>query len=136
MGNPTFRWPVRVYYSDTDAGGVVYHANYLNFFEHARTEMLRQAGFEQDQLMAQNLVFALRQVVMDFIRPARFNQMLEVITEITQLGGASLQFEQRLVDAQGEVFCQAQIKIGCLSADQFRPIRIPQAIKQELARVG
>ncbi|MBY6185891.1 tol-pal system-associated acyl-CoA thioesterase [Marinobacter hydrocarbonoclasticus] len=136
VANGAFHWPVRVYYSDTDAGGVVYHANYLNFFEHARTEMLRSLGFEQDRLMAENLVFAVRQMTIDFIRPARFNQQLEVVTRLVKLGGVSLVFEQQLMDEAGEVYCQAQVKIGSLSADAFTPQKIPQSIKQELARAG
>ncbi|MBY5920041.1 tol-pal system-associated acyl-CoA thioesterase [Ferrimonas balearica] len=136
VASGAFHWPVRVYYSDTDAGGVVYHANYLNFFEHARTEMLRSLGFEQDRLMAENLVFAVRQMTIDFVRPARFNQQLEVVTSLVKLGGVSLVFEQQLMDEAGEVYCQAQVKIGSLSADSFTPTKIPQSIKQELARAG
>ncbi|MBY5991958.1 tol-pal system-associated acyl-CoA thioesterase [Ferrimonas balearica] len=136
VGSQGFHWPVRVYYSDTDAGGVVYHANYLNFFEHARTEMLRSLGFEQDRLLEENLVFAVRQMTLDFVLPARFNQRLEVVTRLTKLGGVSLQFEQQLLDEAGVVYCQAQVKIGSLSADSFTPRKIPQSIKQELARAG
>ncbi|GAA5188522.1 tol-pal system-associated acyl-CoA thioesterase [Ferrimonas gelatinilytica] len=127
---------MRVYYSDTDAGGVVYHANYLNFFEHARTEMLRQAGFEQDDLMANGVVFVVRQMLIDFLYPARFNQSLTVVSELQQIAGASMAFQQSLQDEQGRVYCQAQVKVGCLNAQTFRPVRIPPAIKQELARVG
>ncbi|SHH17229.1 acyl-CoA thioester hydrolase [Ferrimonas marina] len=127
---------MRVYYSDTDAGGVVYHANYLNFFEHARTEMLRKAGFEQDTLLAQDLVFVVRHMSLDFVRPARFNQSLVVVTELVKAGAATLLFQQRLQDADGDIYCQADVKIGCISAQHFQPTRIPQAIKQELARVG
>ncbi|TKB54600.1 tol-pal system-associated acyl-CoA thioesterase [Ferrimonas aestuarii] len=131
-----FQWPIRVYYSDTDAGGVVYHANYLNFFEHARSEMLRQSGFEQDELMQQGVVFVVSNINLDFVRPAKFNQQLVVDTQITKLGGASMAFEQQLLDQDGQVYCQADVKVVCVDATSFKPQPIPKSIKQELARVS
>ena len=89
-----FQWPVRVYYEDTDAGGVVYYANYLRFFERARTEMLRASGFEQDQLIDQHqIVFAVRSIEVDYLLPARFNQSLLVNVEISQFRGVSILFK-------------------------------------------
>ncbi len=98
--------------------------------------MLRQAGFEQDALMAEGIVFVVRHMDIDFLRPARFNQALTVASEIQELAGASITFRQLLQDDRGQGFCQAQVKVGCLNAKTFRPVRIPLAIKQELARVG
>ncbi|SDK20699.1 acyl-CoA thioester hydrolase [Ferrimonas sediminum] len=131
-----FRWPIRVYYSDTDAGGVVYHANYLNFFEHARSEMLRQHGFEQDQLMAEDILFVVRNMNIDFVRPARFNQHLTVETEIAKMAGASMVFSQTLVDDDGQRYCQADVKVVCINASGFTPVAIPSHIKQELTGVS
>ena len=93
----TFVWPVRVYYEDTDSGGVVYYANYLKFMERARTEWLRHRGFEQDALLRDHrLLFAVRSLTVDYHRPARFNDQLEVVSEIAATGGASLTFVQTL----------------------------------------
>lgn len=81
-----FEWPVRVYYEDTDSGGVVYYANYLKFMERARTEFLRQLGFEQDQLISQdNIIFAVRSVQLDYLSPARFNDQLIITAQLVEL---------------------------------------------------
>ncbi|WP_417347597.1 tol-pal system-associated acyl-CoA thioesterase [Ferrimonas sp.] len=131
-----FHWPVRVYYSDTDAGGVVYHANYLNFFEHARSEMLREKGFEQDELAQSGVLFVVRNMAIDFVRPARFNQALTVVTEVTKLAGASMVFSQSLEDSEGSCYCRAQVTVVCIDSEAFKPRPIPSHIKQELARVS
>ena len=83
MMKTKFIWPVRVYYEDTDAGGVVFYANYLKFFERARTEMLRAAGFEQDELIAnEGVIFVVRAVQVDYLSPARFNEQINVSAEV------------------------------------------------------
>ncbi len=94
---PVFSIPIRVYYEDTDAGGVVYYANYLKFMERARSEWLRRLGFEQDEL-ARNpgVLFAVRTAKLEFLKPARFNDLLEVTVEIRERGRASLTFGQRV----------------------------------------
>ena len=86
--------PLRVYYEDTDAGGIVYYANYLKFFERARTEWLRDLGFEQDKLLEQSIGFVVKRVEMHNHAPARFNQLLSIITELVNCKGASLEFKQ------------------------------------------
>jgi len=92
-----FVWPVRVYYEDTDAGGVVFYANYLKFFERARTEMLRAMGYEQDELMAnEGVIFVVRSVQVDYLSPARFNELLHVSARISLAKKASLTFEQTI----------------------------------------
>ena len=92
-----FFWPVRVYYEDTDCGGVVYYANYLRFMERARTEWLRALGFEQDVLATQHgVIFAVRSVALDFIRPARFNDLLRVGAGVVERRAASLTFAQEV----------------------------------------
>jgi acyl-CoA thioester hydrolase len=123
---------LRVYYEDTDAGGVVYHSNYLNFMERARTEWLRSLGFEQDQLRAQyGLVFAVSRVEVKFLRPARFNDALQVSARLTQLGRASLSMSQE-VRRGTEVLCRAEVKIASIEINQFKPAPIPRAILAEL----
>lgn len=128
-----FEWPVRVYYEDTDSGGVVYYANYLKFLERARTEYLRHLGFQQDQLIEQqNILFAVRTVQLDYRSPARFNDELTVTAKIIELKKASMLFEQTIyrVSDPGQILCQGEIRIACLYADSFRPCAIPAAIME------
>ncbi len=127
-----FLWPVRVYYEDTDAGGVVFYANYLKFFERARTELLRTYGFEQDELSAkQNVIFVVRSVQVDYLKPALFNNMLEVSAEVTQSKKTSFLFTQEIIRGE-EVLCRGEVRIACLSADTMRPKAIPSAIMEKL----
>ena len=126
-----FDWPLRVYYEDTDAGGVVYYANYLKFFERARTESLRAKGFEQDQIRHdEGLIFAVRRATVDYLKPARFNDALIVSADIVELKRASILFQQqvRLADDPHYPLCSGEIKIACLDAESLRPRRIPDSI--------
>ncbi len=122
---------VRIYYEDTDAGGVVYYANYLKYCERGRTEFLRQLGFEQDELLQQNIVFAVRQATIDFKQAAKFNDELTVITEIESLKKVSVIFKQT-IQRENDIICQAIIKIACLKAKQFTPTAIPLSIMSQL----
>ncbi|MCU0767395.1 MAG: tol-pal system-associated acyl-CoA thioesterase [Gammaproteobacteria bacterium] len=123
-----FAWPVRVYYEDTDAGGVVYYANYLRFLERARTEWLRSLGFEQDALARDaGVIFAVRRVEVDYLKPARFNDALTVHARIAERGRASLVFAQE-VRRGDEVLVKGMVKVACLEAASFRPAPIPAAI--------
>lgn len=130
----TFVWPVRVYYEDTDSGGVVYYANYLKFMERARTEWLRAHGFEQDRLLRdRRLLFAVRRLHVDYHRPARFNDCLEVASRIAIAGGASLTFAQAIRRAEsGELLCDARVKVACIDADHFQACRMPQDLLREM----
>lgn len=120
-------WPIRVYYEDTDAGGVVYHASYVRFFERGRTEFVRQLGFEQDSLLQQGIVFAVRKMSIDFKAPALFNQALQVLTEVKQIKAASLIFEQRIVsDDPQQLYCQAQVQVACIQHTSFKPCALPE----------
>ncbi|MFA6162852.1 MAG: tol-pal system-associated acyl-CoA thioesterase [Methylobacter sp.] len=123
-----FNWPVRVYYEDTDAGGVVFYANYLKFFERARTEMLRAMGYEQDELIAtEGIIFVVRSVQIDYLSPARFNEQLQVSAEVSEVKKASLTFEQ--VIARGDdVLCKGVIRIACLDVQTMRPKAIPETL--------
>ena len=127
-----FHWPVRVYYEDTDAGGVVFYANYLKFFERARTEMLRSMGFEQDQLIdEQKLVFVVRSVQIDYLKPARFNEAIDVTAEVTQVKKVSLNFEQ-VITRDGDVLCKGNVRIACLDIETMKPKTIPEDLLQQL----
>ncbi|WP_428605641.1 tol-pal system-associated acyl-CoA thioesterase [Sedimenticola sp.] len=125
-----FLWPVRVYYEDTDSGGVVYYANYLKFMERGRTEWLRSLGFEQDELrQKEGVLFAVRQVGIDFRSPARFNDALQVSVQLISRGRASLVFRQEIrTTVDNRLLCDAEVKIACLDADSFRPVPIPHAL--------
>jgi len=127
-----FVLPIRVYYEDTDAGGVVYHSNYINFMERARTEWLRDLGYEQDELREQmGIVFAVRSMEVDFLRPSRFNELLSATAEVTQCGKASMVFSQQIRRGE-EVLCRAQVKIACIDNEKFKPTAMPEAILSEL----
>lgn len=126
-----FRWPVRVYYEDTDAGGVVYHARYLAFFERARTEMLRNKGINQQSLLAENLGFVVRNMTIDFVKGARLDDLLEVETEIVEIKRASLLFQQRLVDSQGNLLCGTTALIACVDTSKMKPKALPKSIVAE-----
>lgn len=150
-----FSWPVRVYYEDTDNGGVVYYANYLKFMERARTEWLRARGVEQDQLSTQQgLIFAVRSAQLDYLKPGRFNQLLAVGVSVAEVGKASLSFDQTVRVANenglthltnnlitegeesGMLLCQGKIKIACLDASTLKPRAIPTLIRQEILGDG
>jgi acyl-CoA thioester hydrolase len=128
-----FAWPIRVYWEDTDAGGVVYYANYLKFLERARTEWLSSLGLEQDRLgEEQGVVFVVRRVEADYIRPARFNERLMVVSVLTELGRASLVMQQE-VRREGDVLLSARVQVACVERASFRPARIPQNVVQRIA---
>ncbi len=123
-----FSIPIRVYYEDTDAGGVVYYANYLRFMERARTEWLRMLGFEQDELSQHDgVVFAVRAASVDFLKPARFNDLLEATVVLQQRGHASLTFAQE-VNRGGQVLARGAIKIACVATHSFTPCAVPARI--------
>ncbi|MDD5114327.1 MAG: tol-pal system-associated acyl-CoA thioesterase [Methylobacter sp.] len=128
----SFSWPVRVYYEDTDAGGVVFYANYLKFFERARTEMLRAMGYEQDRLIAeQGIIFVVRSVQVDYLLPARFNELLQVTAKVSVAKKASLTFEQ-IITRDDAVLTSGVIRIACLDANTMRPKAIPEILLEQL----
>lgn len=130
-----FDWPVRVYYEDTDSGGVVYHSQYLNFMERARTEWLRALGFEQDLLRNEHhLLFAVHSMQISYRKPARFNDALLIKSRLLKASGASMQFEQNIYRGE-ELLCEASVRIACLDAESFRPKSIPSFILTEMHSV-
>lgn len=131
-----FIWQVRVYYEDTDAGGFVYHTNYLKFMERARTEWLRELGFEQTQLREQyNLVFVVRQISVDYLKPALFNELLQIRSHISKMGKASMTFTQQIL-RDTEILCQAVIKIAAINTIKQCPQPIPANIFQALDKMN
>ncbi|WP_315707998.1 tol-pal system-associated acyl-CoA thioesterase [Brenneria uluponensis] len=126
-----FRWPVRVYFEDTDAGGVVYHARYVAFYERARTEMLREHGFHQQALLEEHIAFAVRKIAVEYLVPARLDDLLEVQSEIVLIRGASLTFAQRILNSHGSVLSHAEVLIACIDPHQMKPIALPKSIVAE-----
>lgn len=127
-----FLWPIRIYYEDTDSGGVVYYANYLKFMERARTEWLRAEGFEQDELIAkENVIFAVRSVQADYLLPARFNEEIVVNTGVLKKGKASITVEQ-VIKRKEDVLCKAIIKIACLNPQSFKPVVMPENLYNKI----
>ena len=136
MSDAAFSWPVRVYYEDTDSGGVVYYANYLKFLERARTEWLRARGFDQARLAAtRGLLFAVREVHLDLKRPARLDDRLQVSAEVAERRGASLVFTQAVTRTGDDApLCHGRVRVACLDADGFRPRPLPDDLIAEIAR--
>ena len=129
-----FRLPMRVYYEDTDAGGIVYHSNYLNFAERARTEMLRFAGVNQTDIRNDyDLVFAVRSCSIEYLRPATLDDGIEVRSCVERMGGASVDILQ---DVWRDDLCLAKLKIriACLRGDEQRPGRIPPPVRAALSK--
>jgi acyl-CoA thioester hydrolase len=125
-----FNWRVRVYYEDTDASGVAYHAAYLRFLERARTEWLRALGQGQEQLRLQSgLAFTVANMEIDFVKPARLDDELEVSVEVEQVRAASLKLNQtvrRRSDAA--LLTRARVRVGCVEAASFKPCAIPEGM--------
>ena len=140
----TFLLPIRVYYEDTDAGGVVYHSNYISFFERARTEWLRHLGYELDELAKnEKILFVVRSVTCDYLRPALFNDELFVSAEIREIGKTSIQFNQKVMRASKDsdpkkdqetcvVLAEGIVTVVSVDADKFRPTRIPKQLYETI----
>lgn len=127
-----FSVPVRIYYEDTDTGGVVYYANYLRYMERARTEWLRAKGFEQTILAEEHrIVLAVKKATVDYIKPARLDDALVVSADVTRIGSASITFSQQ-VKRGGELLCDGEVRIVCLDTVTFKPKQIPEFIAKKL----
>jgi tol-pal system-associated acyl-CoA thioesterase len=123
---------IRVYYEDTDAGGVVYYANYLKFFERARTEWLRQQGVDQSLLAeTERRLFVVKNVEIQYRRPARLDNQLTIHTQVGHMGRASIQFEQKALRGD-ELLCDGTVTVCCVDADSFRPIDLGPTIRSLL----
>lgn len=127
-----FNWPVRVYYEDTDSGGVVYYANYLKFMERCRTEWLRDLGYEQDQLIEQEkLIFAVRSVAVNYRMPAQFNDALTVTAIIERSGKLSIDFRQTILRGE-ELLCEGTVRLASIDSETLRPKKLPADISAKL----
>jgi acyl-CoA thioester hydrolase len=125
-----FSWPARVYWEDTDGGGIVYYANYLRFLERARTEWLRQRGHSQQRLAhEEQILFTVVSLEIEYRAPARLDDELEISCEPHPQGPASLRFAQRIYrrtpGAQRELLAEASVRVACLDARTLRPRRLP-----------
>jgi acyl-CoA thioester hydrolase len=132
--SPAFTWPVRVYWEDTDAGGVVYHARYLHFFERARSEWLRAAGIGQDELRAvRGIVFVVHRMDLRFNRPARLDDLLDATVAPHDLRGASFHVDQALHrEPDAAPLVEARVRLACIDAASFRPRPIPSDLIDEM----
>ena len=128
----THSMPLRVYYEDTDAAGIVYYANYLKFAERGRTEMMRTLGFAHSGIVAESgIVFTVRRLTTDYRRPARLDDLLSVDTRIVEIGGATLLLDQRIC-REGAVLVALEVLVACVGQDG-RPRRVPAGLRAALA---
>ncbi|WMS88871.1 tol-pal system-associated acyl-CoA thioesterase [Pleionea litopenaei] len=131
-----FSFPIRVYYEDTDVAGVVYYANYLKFMERGRTEWLRHWGLDQSVLIDQDIAFAVRRAQVDYYRPARFNDALEVVSTIKEIRGVRVLFHQKIVSANDRelVYAEGEILVVCVTLSTMRPRPMPEELLEEMSR--
>lgn len=130
---PPFTWTVRVYYEDTDTGGIVYYANYLKFFERARTEWLRAAGFEQRRLADEwGLQFVVVEIRCEYLQPARLDDVIEIDVRVSHLARVSLMFEQT-ARRDGQVLAKAQVRAACIDRQRFNPAPMPDDMRTAFA---
>ena len=134
MTQPAHRFPIRVYYEDTDLGQIVYYANYLKFIERGRSEWLRAAGVDQVRLMEdRRLAFVVRRVEADYLRPARFDDQVEVVSRLHTAAGSRLVLDQA-VERDGATLFRARVTVVCIDLDSMRPNRLPAGIAEALGR--
>ena len=133
---PAFRLPVRVYYQDTDAGGVVFHATYLDYFERARTEWLRELGFDIGVLARRDgVIFIVREVRVAYARPAQLDDLLEVTVSVEHIGRAQFTLSQQVLCA-GQALVRGSVNLACVASERLRPMRVPDALRAVLVQRG
>lgn len=130
-GESRFVSEYRVYYEDTDCGGVVYHANYLRFMERARSDWLRECGFAPSQALDKGLMFVVKEAQVEFNAPARLNDVLTVSVELADLGAASMVVLQR-IHREGEHIASGTFRIACMDAEKFNICRLPDELKRRM----
>ena len=129
---PSFNWPVRVYFEDTDSGGIVYYASYLKFMERARTEWLRGRGIDVKELaQKERVLFVVRSLKLDYLQPGRLSDTLRVSVALERARRASLELWQEVI-REDQRLCAGCLCLACLDADTLRPRKIPDAILAEL----
>ncbi len=126
-----FSWPVRVYFQDTDAGGVVYHASYVNFMERARTEWLRSFGYSNAGLMKElGVMFVVRKLELGYLRPALLDDMLEVTAQIKDIGRSRVTLTQ-MVRRGDELLAEGEVHLVCVVAESFKPVSVPDVLRNQ-----
>lgn len=134
-GNQPFEWPIRVYFEDTDAQGLVYYANYFKFMERARTEWIRSLGIEQDSMLRdERRCFVVVDTQASFVTPAKFNDQIVATARMTERTRATFMIEQNIYRSSldGELLCKGMTKAAYIDADTLRPLRLPDVITEEL----
>ncbi|WP_185266916.1 tol-pal system-associated acyl-CoA thioesterase [Halopseudomonas xiamenensis] len=131
-GQP-FALKARVYFEDTDAGGIVYYVNYLKFMERARTELVRSLGFDQSALQRENIIFVVHSVSARYHAPARLDDELVVSAAVLELKRASVRFAQQVRRADGVLLCEGEVLVACVSADRYKPRIIPADLSSAFA---
>ncbi|MDD5384099.1 MAG: tol-pal system-associated acyl-CoA thioesterase [Gallionella sp.] len=127
-----FALPVRVYFQDTDAGGVVYHASYVNFMERARTEWLRTHGYSNAGLMKEfGVVFVVRSLKLDYFKPALLDDLLGVTAQIKEVGRSRLTLLQSVLRGD-ELLTEAEVHLVCVSLEGFKPVSVPEVLRKQL----
>ena len=126
-----FNWNARVYYEDTDAGGVVYHARYLAFYERARTEMLRQLNISQQTLLQEGIAFVVKKMDISYDFPARLDDMLTISTQVEQIRKASIIFKQTILNQNKQIISNADIVIACVNMTKMKPCALPKLLVLE-----
>ena len=128
----SFKWNVRIYFEDTDSGGVVYHSNYLKFMERARTEWLRSLNLNQADLKKKDKVmFVVAKVYIDYKKAAQFNDALDIETSVDNIGASKVDLTQNIMK-NSELYTSAKVSIACIHSETFKPQRIPKLIKQQM----
>lgn len=125
-----FEWPVRVYYQDTDAGGVVYHANYVNFLERSRTEWLRTFGYSGSRLMTElGVMLVVRKLELTYLRPALLDDLLSVTSQLKELGRSRVTLEQRVTRGE-ELLAEGEVHLVFVGAESFKPVSVPEVLRR------
>lgn len=131
-GIKTFSLPIRIYFEDTDSGGVVYHSNYLKFMERARTEWLSALGIDQRHLKQdKHIMFVVHRIDIQYKLPARFNDNLIVKSALKDIGSSKIEFRQ-MIYRENEMLIDASVDVACIDSEKFKPVRIPPTIKQAM----
>ena len=132
VSNLPFKWSVRVYFEDTDSGGVVYHSNYLKFMERARTEWLRSLHLNQVDLKKKDkIMFVVASVNINYKKAGRFNDELDIETSIDKIGASRVDLTQNIMK-NSDIYTSAKVSIACIHSETFKPQRIPKLIKQQM----
>lgn len=133
-----FSWTIRIYYEDTDAGGIVFYANYLKFFERARTEWLRHAGFSQHVLVDKlGVLFVVKKAAVEYHAPAKLDDELKLVVVVERVGGASLQIRQeawRIAEGPPILLAEGSVTLVCVNKEEIRPCPIPADIRLKIKR--